>query len=328
VPRWIGATLSVLGSRAADEVNILYFDNKGVPPLAICVSGGVLAAGVAERLKNYIRDNIKGRENFHSILVLEAASDRPPLAGQAPPRVQIELRPLMDAQLKDALFLNYDERNAERVGGQFRLPKLLRGDVRDFNRATADAAVRYAEMQVFAPERVKFDHVINTRLFSQMGIRFWKFVSNGPVDRDPEEVAKILDKLGDKYLRPDEVRPLLSHLLGKEFKPEDGDWTKEPIDVFLAKLQYHAGLLREAQNAPPAGAPELPKPNGIANGAGKPADLAGAIERLRVLLREQSVVQSSSEEDLLRQTIQDTPLPRRTVHVDPKEFASWVVPDA
>jgi PBSX family phage portal protein len=338
VPRWIGATLPVLGSRAADEVNILYFDNKGVPPLAVLVSGGVLAAGAADRIKNYIRDNIKGRDNFHAILVLEAGSgDRPPLAGSAPPRVQIEIKPLMDAQLKDALFLNYDERNTERVGGQFRLPKLLRGDVRDFNRATAEAAVRYAEMQVFAPERVKFDHLINTRLFSQMGIRFWRFVSNGPVDRDPQEIAKILSQLGEKYLTAEEVRPLLSHLLGKEFKPDGADWTKVPIDVYLAKLQYHAGLLHDAAAAGDAaaaaeagaGAPPAlnPKPNGVTNGAASARDLVGAIERLRDVLRSTAAIESSSEENLLRQTIRETDLPRRTVHVDPEEFKAWVVPD-
>src|SRR5262249_40246413 len=40
IPRWIGAWLAVLGSRASEEVNFIYFDKKGVPPLAICVSGG------------------------------------------------------------------------------------------------------------------------------------------------------------------------------------------------------------------------------------------------------------------------------------------------
>ena len=34
VPRWIGNLLAVLGSRQAEEVNFLYFENKSVPPLA------------------------------------------------------------------------------------------------------------------------------------------------------------------------------------------------------------------------------------------------------------------------------------------------------
>ena len=42
VPRWIGALLSVLGNRQAEEVNFLYFENRSVPPLAVLVSGGRL----------------------------------------------------------------------------------------------------------------------------------------------------------------------------------------------------------------------------------------------------------------------------------------------
>jgi len=161
VPRWVGATPAVLGTRAAEEVNLLYFDNKAVPPLAILVSGGTLARGAVQRIKNYIRDHIKGRDNFHSILVLEAEG-RAAIAGSTPPRVRIELKPLTDAQQQDALFMKYDERNTEKIGGMFRIPRILRGDVRDFNRATADAALRSAEQQVFQPERVKVDFMVVT----------------------------------------------------------------------------------------------------------------------------------------------------------------------
>jgi len=115
VPRWIGATPAIIGSREAEEVNLLYFYQKGVPPLAITVSGGTLAKGAVERIKNYIKDEIKGKSNFWSILVLEAEG-KPSAPGATPPRVQIEIKPLMDAQLKDALFLNYDARNTEKVG--------------------------------------------------------------------------------------------------------------------------------------------------------------------------------------------------------------------
>jgi capsid portal protein len=57
-------------------------------------------------------------------------------------RMKIEIVPLTDSQQKDALFQAYDERNADKIGQAFRLPRLLRGDVRDFNRSTAEGIQR------------------------------------------------------------------------------------------------------------------------------------------------------------------------------------------
>jgi len=37
--------------------------------------------------------------------------------------MKIELRPLTNAQQTDALFQNYDERNHDKVGQSFRLPR-------------------------------------------------------------------------------------------------------------------------------------------------------------------------------------------------------------
>jgi capsid portal protein len=64
--------LCVLGSRQMEEVNYLYFENKSVPPLALLVSGGRLADASVPRIQRFIEENIKGKNNFHSILILEA----------------------------------------------------------------------------------------------------------------------------------------------------------------------------------------------------------------------------------------------------------------
>lgn len=140
VPRWIGNLLAVIGSRQAEEVNFNYFENKSVPPLAILVSGGRMSQSSVERVTSYIDTNIKGKRNFHKILVLEAES-----AGGADvrdangARLKIDIKPLTGAQHSDALFQNYDERNIDKVGQSFRLPRMLRGDIRDFNRSCYSA---------------------------------------------------------------------------------------------------------------------------------------------------------------------------------------------
>lgn len=232
-PRWIGNLLAVLGSRQAEEVNFLYFENKSVPPLAVLVSGGRLSAQSIPRIEDFIANHIRGKRNFHKVLILEAE----PAGGGAEnsARLKIELRPLTAAQHSDALFQNYDERNIDKVGQSFRLPRLLRGDIRDFNRSTADAALNFAEMQVFQPEREEFDFVINRKVLADMGIRFWRFRSNAPVTRDPATMADIVRGLVNaNILTPEEGRQLAGDVFNREFKKISAPWVKQPVQLTLA----------------------------------------------------------------------------------------------
>ncbi len=239
VPRWVGALLAVLGSRQMEEVNYLYFENKSVPPLALLISGGRLSESSVPRIERFIEENLKGKTNFHKILILEAEG------GQGENRARIELRPLTDAQQQDALFQLYDERNIDKVGGAFRLPRLLRGESKDFNRATAESALRFAEDQVFQPERDEFDYLINRKLLADMGIRFWRFRSQTPVTRDPERMTAMVEKLVRVgVLTPEEGRFLAGDIFNREFRKIGDDWTKRPITLTLAGIQTGVQDLR------------------------------------------------------------------------------------
>lgn len=234
-PRWIGSLLSVLGSRASEEVNYNYFDNKSVPPLALLVSGGRLAAESVATIETYIRDNLRGRENFHKILVIEAETDNDPLSPRENPVIKMER--LTDAQQGDALFQKYDERNTDKVGSSFRLPRLLRGDVRDFNRGTAESSLRFADEQVFNPERTEFDSWVNRVVFSELGILLWLFRTNGPQSRDQStgaEVISSLSKVG--VITPNEGRELASDIMGCAFAPIEQDWAKQPLQLTMVEL--------------------------------------------------------------------------------------------
>ena len=245
VPRWVGALLAVLGSRQMEEVNYLYFENKSVPPLALLISGGRLSESSVPRIERFIEENLKGKDNFHKILILEAEG------GQGENRAKIELRPLTDAQQQDALFQVYDERNIDKVGGAFRLPRLLRGESKDFNRATAESALRFAEDQVFQPERDEFDYLINRKLLADMGIRFWRFRSQTPVTRDPERMTAIVEKLVRVgVLTPEEGRFLAGDIFNREFRKIGDDWTKRPITLTLAGIQTGVQDLREKNESP------------------------------------------------------------------------------
>ena len=237
VPRWIGTLLSVLGSRQAEEVNYLYFENKSIPPMAILVSGGKLGPAAVKRLESYLETEVKGKRNFHKVLVIEAESGGGASLTSGGGTVRVEIKPLTDAQNKDGLFQDYDERNMDKVGMSFRLPRLLRGDIRDFNRATADAALEFAEQQVFGPEREDFDFLINRRIFSDLGIRFWKFVSNAPKTNDPVSLATIITQMVNaNVITPGEARQFAEKVFGKELKNLKASWTRQPIQLTLAGL--------------------------------------------------------------------------------------------
>lgn len=233
VPRWIGTLLCVLGSREAEEVNHSYFESKTVPPMALLVSGGSLPESNVPRIERFIDEHLRGKKNFHKILILEADG-----GGSGDTRPRIELKPLTDAQQKDGLFQEYDERNADKVGGAFRLPRILRGESREMNKATAQAALRFAEDQVFQPERDVFDHVINRRVLRDMGIRCWRFVSQTPTTRDPERVTIMIEKLVRVgVLTPEEGRMFAGDVFNRELQKLTDKWVKQPITLTLAGIQ-------------------------------------------------------------------------------------------
>lgn len=246
VPRWIGALLAIAGSRAAAEVNYQYFDRKGVPPFIIAVSGGKIGSKTEQRIQRFLRQ-AQGRDNFHSALVLEAeATDSGPL-GPGEQRTKIEIKDLSGSLLKDGLFMQYDERNEEKVRSTFRLPPLYVGRAQDYTRATAEESRDLAESQVFGPERRGFDFIINRRLFPLLGFRYWSFKSLGQTQDNPDSLAQIVAQLSDAGLTVREARRVAEQVLHVDLEdPEGADWLDMPLKVYLARLQ--AGL---AGSTPP-----------------------------------------------------------------------------
>ncbi len=257
VPRWIGTILSVLGSRQAEEVNLSYFENKSVPPLAVLVQGGRMTNESIDRLKDFIDNEIKGKKNFHKILVLEAENQG---NGVDTGRMKIDLKPLTGAQHNDALFQTYDQNNIDKIGQSFRLPRMLRGDIRDFNRATAEAALGFAETQVFSPERDEFDFTINRKIFPVLGIRFWKFKSHTATATNPQDLADMIEKLSVVgIVTPAEGRELAEKVFNREFRKITDPWTRQPLELSKAGIP----------------APEDPATATAASGANPTAPTAG-----------------------------------------------------
>lgn len=267
VPRWISELLAVLGNRHAEEINLAYFENKSIPPMAILVSGGRLAAAETERIKDFIKNEIRGKRNFHKIMVLQAEPFENAITGQNSGTVKIEIKPLQQFQQDDGLFMNYQEKNSDRIGMVFRVPRLLRGDTRDFNRATADAALAFAEKQVFAPLRRDFDWTMNRFVMPSIGVRLWKFVSKGPETTDLSELAEMLNKAATEgYLSIKELREIAGRVFGKKFatiedKDIDEKLTKVPLEFLRIGVVGNDSLGLDGNDPKDDGAdlPEDPK---------------------------------------------------------------------
>lgn len=238
MPRWYGTLVNIRGARAAEEVTYLYFDNKSIPPLALLVSGGKLDPDTVPRIERYVEEQLKGRKNFHKIMVIEVSAKTTKPGSEPKHRPQVELVPLFGSQQEDAHFLKYDMRVTDKVGSSFRIPAGLRGESKEFNRATADAMLRFAEDQVFAPERDDFDHLMNHRILTAMGVRYWSFRSQTPITRDPERLSQMIERLVRVgVLIPEEGRQVAADVFNRPFPRLNEDWTKRPITLTLAGIQ-------------------------------------------------------------------------------------------
>lgn len=270
IPRWIGTLSGVLGGIELDQVNLNYFKNNVVPPLALLVSGGRFGKGVSTKIEEFIDEHLKGRKGVHRILVLEAEGQK--AAGQTGPKAipKVQFVPLRDAQQSDALFQNYDARNEDKVAKTFRLPRILRGDDTKINRATAYASLKFADEQIFEPERETFDDVMNRKVFPILGVSFWLFRSNAPVVRDPEKMAEMLERMvKGGILLPKEARMLASDIFNRQFVEISEDWTNRPLPIVLAQLRS-SGKNKDLEVEPTEDDDDndTPRPSGGGQGTG------------------------------------------------------------
>jgi len=234
LPRWIGAVSHVFGEQGAAEYNQTFFVHNTIPTGAFLVSGGQLAKGTDEKLRDFLAQNIKGK--LHRLLVLQAfAKGGSPM--QQATNVKIEWVPMMADRQSDGQFLEYSRHCEEKIAKQFRLPGLLYGDSKQLNRATAWAALKFAEERVFQPLRNEFDALMNRTLLPALGIHLWKFRTNAPETRDPAALSKILDGLvKDAAVTIDESREIAADILSRELSPLDTDWSGTPLAVLKLGL--------------------------------------------------------------------------------------------
>lgn len=244
MPRYKGNLFSLFGSRAAEEINYNTFLNNNVPSLAILVSGNaMLTDGTIKRINEFANTVMKRSNNYSKFLILEAesASDGLSNAGSA----KIEIERLKNEQHSDQLFQEYDKNNTEKLRRSFRLPPMFVAQGEDANRATAEVQRKIGEQQVFEPERRVMDEFI-TRLFTDMGFKFWEYRAYSQNVTNEDNLVDILsdvEKTG--ALTPNFARKILGDILNTEpeYYPDDVPFDPDvPFSLTMAEAVKNANL--------------------------------------------------------------------------------------
>ncbi|MGV3526532.1 MAG: hypothetical protein ACO1RX_20105 [Candidatus Sericytochromatia bacterium] len=260
-PEWISILPDALASRAIRVINLDVFNNSATPPMAVIIEGTAdetLFKKIMDQVKG-----IKGQTSRSKVLIIQVDNTTAG-AGTAKevvtPKVRIE--PLSNLMSTEGMFLKYLMWLEKSISSALRLPLLLVGNIDNtLNRATAEAALVFAEDQVFAPERQDIEDIINdvllpeVVLFSrrrsgQKGVRYWKF-KLGSYNADKTEIFLKLLTYEKGAMSINEKRTLIDSLLPDQSLPAYDDtnanlpWALSPLSTKLpgvSQLPEESGI--------------------------------------------------------------------------------------
>jgi len=230
--RWIGQVLTVDGNRRAEILNNNYFRLGRHTPLMIIIKNGTLSSESETALQTYM-DDIRGEAGQHSFLLLEAQNDETTTDFEGKEKPDVEIKDLASILQKDELFQDYEENGRKKVQSAFLLPDLYVGYTKDFNRATAQAAMEVTEKQVFQPERIALAWIINNKLLNDYGFKYVEAYFESPDITNPDDIRGILAVTNQAGgLTPNVAKELTYKTLGKDnCEDYEGDWGDTPIAV-------------------------------------------------------------------------------------------------
>lgn len=236
-PRWISGLVRALGSREADETNYFYLKNKSMLSGILFVGGGRISAQVRERLEQRIRAEMRGAENAGRIMVVEAEPFKSTMQDRSVVP-SMHWQSLRDSHTTDAMFTEYDARNADSIGALFRQSPLMRGYTpSNLNRATAEVVLQFTEDQVYGPERTDFDWIMNKIIIPEIGIRYHLFESNSPKTQSVDEISEFVKAVAPHgALLPSEIRQVAGKVLNSQLTPIDEEWANWPMAMTLAGM--------------------------------------------------------------------------------------------
>lgn len=242
LPRFIGTLFSVYGNRQAEVINYTTLKCNNIPALMLLATNIQLTTGSISRIKEFVEERIQGSNNYSTILIVEA---EPIAEGMKDPGVmKLELKPLVEAQHTDAMFVNYTTDGDMKVRRAFRLPPILLGSTTDYNRSTAEASRKLSEEQIFGPERNTDDDIFNMTIVPALGAASVIFRSNTPNVTDNYELTQLLavaERSGG--LSPHISRIIVEDVLGRDLPEVDPSINPQlPFTLTMLREQLKAQL--------------------------------------------------------------------------------------
>lgn len=250
IPKWVAQLPSILGSRRAEEYNLAFFENGGIPPVLILLQGGALTKQTKAALE---QKTTGGATKLNRVQVVEVEPSTGSWETQALTRVTVER--FGDVKSTDSMFEKYDDKCEVRVRRAFRLPAIFVGAAADYNFATAFASYTVAEAQVFKPERKKFDEVINMKLIPALGDQYrnYKLNSKALSISDPTLVLQGLEvAISTNVVNDSDVL--------KEINRACGTTLKADADLQKIKTNTNLGLNPDGSKPAPPQIPGMPQP--------------------------------------------------------------------
>lgn len=229
LPRWINNLVAIQGSRQAELTNLDYFSENAIPAMMILVSGGSLTQQTMTMLEQHVT-SLRGRKAANRVMFVEAYGDEHAKGddGTIPPP-KIDVKPMGGERPKEGMFLEYDKAQTEKVRSSFRLPPIFLGLSEDYTHATANTSYDVGEGQVFGPERVTEDDLINNHVLKGYNLKFWEFRSNPPRITDPNEAleaVKAFDEVG--AMTPNTAIGIANEMFDLDIERIKEDWGNLP----------------------------------------------------------------------------------------------------
>lgn len=279
VPRWISQLPSVLGSRQAEEFNMDFFDNGGVPPAIIFLQGGTMGKDTANALEQKVSRGAAAAKS--NIKVVEVEPSGGSMERESTARVTVER--FGAERQSDAMFENYDDKCEERVRRAFRLPPIFVGKASDYSFATAFASYTVAEAQVFKPERDEFDEIMSLTILNDMGFSDYMMVSNPLVIEDTTiKLQGIELGLSTGAVEMGDVLYEINEAAGTNLKLKEGYDPDNHNQQGTLTVDANGNMVPANQNQPQGGLiqsgttvqPKAPAPTPVAKGERSITDLA------------------------------------------------------
>jgi len=243
IPRHASAQYAIEGNYNAAEYNASFFKNAATPRYIILCDGTNIDKESIEHVKQFFQASGKGPKNAHRCLILQTSKKSFAGPSQAD-KGHIKLEPVTIGKTDDASHLNYQKKNDEEIRSVHRIPSILLGILEDANRATALTAIGIVNQQVFLPEQVRYEYIINHTLVKDFGFKYAKFEFVDLESTDPVEKAEI-DEIYAKAgtLSIDEIRSSIKK------QPFNKTWSKIPFEVLKIYLTSQRDAeLKENEN--------------------------------------------------------------------------------